>query len=68
MRGNKRPVTYMERQTMKYIPRGEMCIVCKHVTDDCSNLPFAEYKKIAKPDNEGYVEVKCEMFKRLENK
>lgn len=49
---------------MIYIPKGEMCIVCERVLENCSALPFKDYIKAGKPDDEGYIEVICREFRK----
>lgn len=46
-------------------PRGEMCMSCTKLRDNCSHLPFNEMKVIGR-DPEGF-EVKCTSFDRKEN-
>ena len=47
-----------------HIPRGFMCIACIRLHRKCNHLPFETYRPLEKPDNEGYVTVKCEDFER----
>ncbi len=50
---------------MIHIPRGEMCIGCTKALDKCNHLAFDKMKPLTKkPDNEGYMEVKCIEFRR----
>lgn len=47
------------------IPKGGMCVGCTHLLENCSHLPFSEYRRIGKVDSEGYVEVKCEEYDKV---
>ena len=41
----------------KFYPRGDMCIKCTHIKDDCSKLPFSKMYVIEKDGDDNYV--KC---------
>lgn len=45
------------------IPKGSMCIACKHLWKDCSHMKFKDMQPIKK-HADGYVEVKCLNFER----
>ena len=51
------------------VPKGSMCMSCVRKLDFefCKSLDFDSMKKISKPDNEGFVVVKCEQFVREAN-
>jgi hypothetical protein len=49
------------------IPRGFMCIACTNIYNNCSHLDFASFKRISKPDEDGYVEVKCTSFMKTKD-
>ena len=51
---------------IKYIPKGSMCMVCTKLYLDCSNLCFDKYPPMGKPDEEGYVVVRCHEFNKKE--
>lgn len=48
---------------MEMVPKGFMCIPCKHVSRNCSHLPFKSYRPIVR-HKDGVIEVKCEEFSR----
>jgi hypothetical protein len=50
----------------KFIPRGFMCITCKHAFRNCSHLDFEKMQVINKY-KDGYKEVKCVEFDKVED-
>ena len=49
------------------IPKGDMCLVCIHLKRVCNHLPFDTYRPMGKPDEDGFMEVKCEDFVKKED-
>lgn len=52
---------------MEYIPKGSMCMSCKHLREDCSDLPF-HTMRMAKQHPDGVMEVICTKFKRADKR
>lgn len=53
-------------QTVHYIPKGSMCAVCKHKSDNCGRL---EFKKMPLLGNFALGKVvKCTEFERCKKK
>jgi len=49
-----------------YHPKGEMCLVCKHLHKNCSGLPFKEMRVLEKytDKKEEHTIVKCVQFSK----
>ena len=52
-----------------HIPKGSQCQFCVRSREDCSHLPFREYRKLEYVTVYGnpLVVVKCEEYKKREN-
>lgn len=48
-----------------YHPKGEMCLGCKKLREDCSSLPFSSYYKLEEYD-EGII-VRCKEYDKVDN-
>ena len=47
---------------MKHIPRGEMCLTCTKLYNDCSKLDFSSMQVLEKDKKEPLYIVKCSEF------
>ncbi len=54
----------MGGKTVQFIPKGGMCIVCRHRNNDCSHINFEDATVIKKPDDETVI-VRCPEFYRI---
>ena len=49
---------------LQFVPKGGMCKACKYVAEDCRNLDFKNMYRLADPDENKVVIVKCIQFNR----
>lgn len=51
-----------------HIPKGYMCLTCKHLHRKCNHLPFTQMKVIHVFKEDNLKEVKCTDFERGEDR